>query len=262
MTKLSSTDPKHHLYFWGHLAKGVVYLLVGGLAIATVFGSARGPEGPQRIVTYLQDETFGRVLLGILAIGMFAYCAWRWYKAVTDEANEGTDKEGLLRRTGYAMSGIMYGLLGVYIVSLLFGSDDKGDKQDLIVQLMQSTVGMIVVGILVISALVAAYFQFRRVRTQEYMDDLNTSEMNEHEQRVYRVAGRIGYASRIVVYLIIAYFLGKAVLQHDPTEYRGIGGVLNFIHQGAGVYLMALVGLGLLLYGSFVIVKANYRDIA
>lgn len=261
MTKIATTDWKHQLYFWGHLAKASVYLMVGGIAMAAVIGSIGDPKGPQRIVTYLQDETIGRIILMVLAAGLFAYCVWRFYKTFTDEANDGSDITGLIWRLGYAFSGIMYGLLGVYIVTLLFGPSTKGDKQDLIVQVMQSSMGPYIVGLLAAMALVAAYRQFHRVRTENYMEDLHTSKMNDKEQHTYRLMGKVGYASRVLVYVIIAYYLVRVVITGDPSKYKGIGGVLDTLYLGVGVWLMVIVSLGLLLYGSFVAIKSWYRQV-
>ncbi|THH40699.1 DUF1206 domain-containing protein [Neolewinella litorea] len=264
MTKIASTRLRHQIYFWGHLSKGLVYLTVGGLALATVVGQARGgPEGPQQIVRYLQNEPGGTVILIALAIGLFAYCAWRWYKAITDESNEGTDGEGLLQRSAFAMSGTLYGLLGVYSLTLVTGgSGAEGNKQALLVELMQKPFGIVVVGLLALSALYAAYLQFDRAYNETFMEELDTGQMKEKERRTYRWMGKVGYGSRVIVYLILAYFLVQVVLAQDPGQYKGLGGVLQLISRGAGSVFLAIIAVGLLLYGAFVLVKARYRELS
>lgn len=263
MTKVTSTRWQHQLYFWGHLAKGAVYLMVGGLALATVIGQAGGgPEGPQSIIRYLRDQPFGKVILGVLAVGMFAYCAWRWYKALADEADEGTDRSGIMHRSSYAMSGTLYGLLGVFTVTQLTGGAPEGDKQALLVELMQQPYGIVGVGILALAALYAAYRQYDRAANETYMEDLNTGEMHPKERESYRWMGKVGYGSRVVVYVIIAYFLVRAVLAQDASQYKGLGGVLRLISQGAGSIFLAIIAVGLLLYGAFVLVKARYRELS
>ena len=263
MTKLTTTDWRHHLYFWGHLAKGIVYLMVGGLALATVIGQASGgPEGPQKIMRYLRDETFGVILLVVLAIGLLAYCAWRWYKALTDESDEGTDREGVMHRGSFAMSGTMYGFLGVYTLTLALGSSAEGDKQAMLVELMQQPFGRVAVGLLAAAALYAAYRQYERARYDTFMDDLKTEEMRPEERTTYRWMGKLGYGSRVLIYVIVAYFLVQATLAQDAGQYKGVGGVLQFISRGAGGVFLALVALGLFLYGAFVLVKARYRELS
>ena len=263
MTKIATTDWQHQLYFWGHLAKGSVYVMVGGLALATVIGQAGGgPGGPQEIMRYLQDEPFGSVVLALLALGMFAYCAWRWYKALTDESNEGDDREGVMHRASFAMSGTMYGLLGVYTLTLLIGGSTEGNKQTLLVELMQEPYGVVGVALLALAALYAAYRQYDRAVNETFMDDLKTEKMKEGERETYRWMGKLGYGSRVVVYLILAYFLAKVVLAQDASQYKGVGGVLQLISQGAGSVFLAIIALGLTLYGAFVLVKARYRELS
>ena len=263
MTKIATTDWQHQLYLWGHLAKGVVYLMVGGLAIATVIGEASGgPEGPQRIVTYLKDEPFGKILLGLLALGMFAYCAWRWYKAIADESDEGTDRQGIMHRSSYAMSGTMYGLLGVYTVTQLTGSGPEGNKQALLVELMQQPFGLVAVGFLALAAVYAAYRQYDRAVHETFLQELHTDRMEPAERETYRWMGKLGYGSRVVVYLIVAYFLVKVILAQDAGQYRGLGGVLQLISRGGGTVFLVIIALGLFLYGAFVLVKARYRKLS
>lgn len=263
MTKIASTKWRHQVYFWGHLSKGLVYVTVGGLALATVIGQVRGgPEGPQQIVRYLQNETGGTVILIALALGLFAYCAWRWYKAITDEGNDGTDGEGVLQRMAYAMSGTLYGLLGVYSITLVGSGGAEGNKQTLIVELMQQPFGIVVVGLLALSAVYAAYLQFDRARNETFMEELDTGRMKEKERRTYRWLGKLGYGSRVIVYLILAYFLVQVVVAQDPGQYKGLGGVLQLISRGAGGVFLAIIALGLLLYGLFVLVKARYRELS
>ncbi|PPK88163.1 uncharacterized protein DUF1206 [Neolewinella xylanilytica] len=263
MTKIATTDWHHQLYFWGHAAKGCVYVMVGGLALATVIGQASGgPEGPQKIVRYLQDEPFGTVLLTVLALGLFAYCGWRWYKALTDEANDGTDREGIMSRTHYAISGSMYGLLGVYTLTLVIGGSTEGDKQALLVELMQEPFGMVGVGFLALAALYAAYWQYDRAVHETFLNDLQTDKMGRKERETYRWMGKLGYGSRVIVYLVFTYFLVKVIVAQDASQYKGLGGVLHLISQGAGSVFLALIALGLFLYGAFVLVKARYRQLS
>ena len=262
MTKVTSGDWRHQLYFVGHLAKGLVYTMVGGLALATVIGQARSPQGPQQIVTWLRDEPGGTVLLVILAAGLFAYCAWRWYKAVTDESNEGSDRHGVMHRGSFALSGALYGLLGVYSLTLAVGSSPEGDKQTLLVELMQQPYGIVGVALLAAAAGYAAWLQYRRARYATFMDELNTDAMQPAERRTYQWMGRLGYGARVVVYLILAFFLLRAVWAQDPGQYRGVGGVLQYISQGAGSAFLAVIALGLFCYGAFVLVKARYRELS
>lgn len=261
MQAVPSTSVKHHFFFWGNLAKAVIYLLVGGLAVASVIGQAVGPGGPQQVMKFIREQPFGQVILVVLIVGMVAYFLWRWYKALTDEADDGSGVSGLLRRTGYAISGTLYALLAVYAITLLTAGDTDGGQQETVTTLMFLPFGRVVVGLLAIAAAIASFFMAKIALSTEFMNNLHTSKMNDKEQQLYRNFGRLGYGARMVVYAIISYFLVRAALYQNPSEFRGMGGVLTWLSEGFGIYIMALLGVGLLTYGVFLVAKAIYKTV-
>ena len=75
-------------------------------------------------------------------------------------------------------------------------------------------------------------------------------------------AGRLGYAARGVVFLIIGGFLGLATLHSSSSEAIGLGGALQTVAaQPHGWVLLALMAVGLFAFGVFGIVQAFYRRI-
>lgn len=260
-----SNNWKRKFYIFGHLAKGIVYVVIGGIALAGVIGQAQNPQGMREVIEWIQNRPFGHVLLGLITIGLFSYCAWRWIKALKDTSNEGKDAEGLAKRTGYASSGTVYGFLGVYAITLITGngSGSGNTKQDMLAQILQVPWGQIVVGILGLILFGVGVYQFIRGWKEKYMSEISSAAMNPQERRVYRNLGKAGHLSRAVIYGIMAYFLARVALSSDPSKFRGIGGALDYLGgQVMGTILVSLVGLGLLLYGLFMFVKAKYPQVA
>lgn len=269
MSTLSPTHNnwKQNFFVYGHLAKGVVYLLIGGLSAAAAIGAASGPTGPKEVVMWLQDQPFGQILLVILALGLLCYCAWRWIKAIYDIDHDGDDKEGMAKRIGYAASGSFYGILAILAISLATGSGSGGagggsGSQDMLAQILSESWGQIVVGIIGLIVIGVGIFQLKRGLNEEYMQKISTSQMDPKERDAYRTFGKVGHIARAVVYGIIAYFLIRVALSSDASEFRGMGGALEYLGgQTFGGILLGLVGLGLLLYGAFMLVKAKYGHI-
>ena len=54
----------------GHGARGVVYCLVGGLALFAAIGSGGRTGGSGGALRIILEQPFGRVLLGLIAIGL------------------------------------------------------------------------------------------------------------------------------------------------------------------------------------------------
>ncbi len=74
--------------------------------------------------------------------------------------------------------------------------------------------------------------------------------------------GRLGFAARGVVFLVIGGFLGLAAVRSNSAQVKGLGGALETLSdQPHGSALLALVAAGLLAFGVFGLVQALYRRI-
>ena len=74
--------------------------------------------------------------------------------------------------------------------------------------------------------------------------------------------GRMGFAARGIVFVLIGGFLVLAALHASSTEAQGLGGALQSLQQQPyGWVLLALTALGLFAFGLFGLVQARYRHI-
>lgn len=263
MSTTANTDFSQKFFFWGHLAKGLVYVLIGGLALASVFSGGGSTSGIRDVLNFVREQPFGQILLVIVALGMLCYCAWRWTKALQDLDNDGDDAKGIAKRSAYAASGSFYGLLGItFLISVINGSGSTGgggSKQDVLGEILSQSWGPWLVGLFGVIMVVVAIFQLKRGLEEEYMEDVRTTTMDSRERTVFKNFGKVGHVARALVYSVIAYFLFKVALSENPGQFRGIEGAMEYIYQGFGTVLFVLVSLGLLLYGVFMFVKARYR---
>ena len=96
----------------------------------------------------------------------------------------------------------------------------------------------------------------------KFMEGLQPGEMGARQRAWARRSGRLGYAARGVVFIVIGSFLVLAALQTNPNQARGLGGALSALaSQPFGPYLLGTVALGLICYGLFMFVVAWYRRI-
>ncbi|WP_273445598.1 DUF1206 domain-containing protein [Neolewinella agarilytica] len=258
-----SAKARNRLFTAGYLTKGVVYLLMGGFAVATVIGSSRSSNGPKTVINWVGENPFGKLFMGVIAIGLLAYCCWRWYMAIADTKSEGHEGSGLIKRLGWAVSGTAYGALSFYAFERLFtGRGGKGAKEDMIGLLLAQSWGQLAVSAIgVIVAGVGLYQLFRALK-DKHMEDVGVEHLNEGKRKVIQNAGRIGLMARAVVYGVIAYFLFRAGTMSDASQFKGIGEALSFLEKGSlGAMLLAATGTGLLAYGSFMLVRANYERV-
>ena len=74
----------------GYLAKGVVYAVVGVLALQVAFGQGGEMTDTRGALASLARETWGTVLLAVLAVGLMGYVLWRVVQAWMDPDDKGT----------------------------------------------------------------------------------------------------------------------------------------------------------------------------
>ena len=249
---------------FGYVAYGVVYLLVGVLAVQAAFSGADQAAGQQGALRSILVAPLGRVLLCIIALGLLAYAAWRLYEGIMDPEDEGRDAKGMVKRLDHVLNGLFHGALAFTAGQLALGSGGGGggSPDDWTATLMSQPFGrwlVVVAGVVIVGA---GLYQFYKAYKADFWEKLETGEMSLREKRWTTHAGRLGYAARGVVFGVIGVFLIQAALQADPDEARGLGGALEALaRQPFGPYLLGAVALGFVAYGLFMFVTARYRRI-
>src|SRR5689334_3727047 len=79
----------------GHAAKGVVYVLVGALAVQAALGFGGQTTDTKGAVRSVAQLPGGKLLLPLLAAGLAAYALWRFSQAALDPDRKGKDLKGI-----------------------------------------------------------------------------------------------------------------------------------------------------------------------
>ena len=260
-----SKKTKNKLFTYGYATKGLIYLLIGGFAVATVAGSG-SINGPKEVIQWIGTNPFGNILLGIVGIGLAFYAVWRMYSAISPPPGKDEDGvKGTVKRIGWFVSGISHALLAFFVFRLLFmsGGSGSGDtKQDMVAKLLEQPWGQWLVGIVGVIVAGVGLYQLYRGVTDKHMEPVEDGQLSEEQEEAFRNSGRIGLASRAIVFGIISYFLFKAAMMNDASQFKGISGALETIQDGSyGAVLLALTGVGLFAYGLFMWVRARYETV-
>lgn len=258
------SDTVEKLARLGYAVKGVVYGLIGILAVMAAFGSGGQTSGSRGVLGTIADGPFGQVLLGLVTVGLFGYALWRYVQSFADPDNKGTDPEGLVKRIGYFGSGVIHTGLGIAAIRLLLGNSSGGgsNADSWTAKLMTQPFGLWLVGIAGAIVIGVGLYQFYKAYEANFFDKLKTGEMSASERTWAKRAGQAGLAARGVVFSIIGFFLIQAALNANPQEARGLGGALDTLAaQSYGPYLLGVVAIGLIAYGAYCWVNARYRKI-
>lgn len=77
----------------GIITKGVIYSLIGILTFLAAINYRGQVSGKNKVIGFLEQQTFGQILVIIIASGLLLYALWRFYSAFLDSKNEGSDKK-------------------------------------------------------------------------------------------------------------------------------------------------------------------------
>lgn len=245
----------------GYATKGVIYLLIGALAITAAVGSGGAIGGGETAVRTIGQQPFGQLLLIVTGVGLLAYALWRFVQAALDPEREGDDARGIGRRVAYAVSGAIYGLLGATALQLALG--DGGGGGGVLGKVWSLPGGEWIVGAAGAAVLAYAAHQLHAAWKGDVGEHLKANEMSAKERLWAMRSARAGLAARAIVLVIVGVGMIRAALRHDPAQVRGVGEALREIgSQPFGMFLLFVVAVGLMAYGVYQLAQARYRRIA
>jgi hypothetical protein len=250
----------------GLVAKGVLYAVIGILAIKVAVGARGDDPGKEGALRTIAAQPFGQVLLAILALGFAGYAAWRLAQGLLDRDAEGGRAKALAKRAGNVAKGVWYGGLCVLTVLKLVGAESESggaSQEDRATSgVLGLPYGRYLVLALAAGFVAAALFNGYRAITCNFQKKLETHKMSKTEERAATGAGVVGHLARFVVFGLIGAFLAKAAWEYDPEEAVGLDAALYEVaRQPYGGFLLGTVAVGLLCYAVYSFAQALYRDV-
>jgi Domain of Unknown Function (DUF1206) len=253
----------------GYATKGVVYLIIGWLAVQLAIGAGGKTTDQRGALQTISEQPFGKFLLALVVIGLLGFAIWCFLQAWFDTEGKGSDFKGIMARLGYAVTGVTYALLAVGAFQLVAGAgtssttkSSTSSTQDVTAQLLKHSWGVAVVVILGLLVIGVACYLFAQAATARFQQRLLLTGVSAQFKRGVIFLGRGGYAALGVVFSISGIFLMVAAIQHNPHEAKGLDAALRtLIQQPFGPVLLGIVALGLIAYGVYSFVEARYRRV-
>ena len=255
---------KHRLFVVGHVAKGVVFCLIGGLGTYAVVRGGGDPRGMMDVLIWLHAQAFGLAMVMILGLGLLAHGVWRWWKVFELNEDRKAKVVNIGERIGHVVGGAFYILLCVFSFSLLWiepkTNSDKGSTDQVLAFTLKIPWGEWILGLIGAIIIVVGIVMAVQGSKRQLMVELGGADMAKWERRGYRIIGMGGFLAWGMVNAVIGYFLIRVAMTNDPDKYKGIKGALEFVGgRTFGTLLLGSVSAGLVLFGLFMFAKARYE---
>jgi hypothetical protein len=257
----SDSPAAHFLARAGLTARGVIYILVGWVAVLVALGQSSREADQQGALNLLAGKSYGLVSLWLLGIGFAAYALWRLSEAAFGVTG---DRPGAGPRLKSLARAVIYAGFSYLTFSVIAGTarSQSGRQQDITASAMQHAGGRVLVGIVglvIVGCGIALVIEGARKKFMKY---LQTARMSPRTLRVVRVLGMTGTIARGVVFALVGVLVVDAAVTHKASESGGIDkALLTLRNQPFGEYLMLLAALGLLIFGVYGLCEARWRKV-
>jgi Domain of Unknown Function (DUF1206) len=259
--RASNSPVAHFLARAGLTARGIIYILVGWVAVLVALGHSSREADQQGALQLLAGKPYGLVSLWLLGIGFAAYALWRLSEAAFGVTGE---RPGAGPRLKSLARAIIYAGLSYLTFTVIAGTarSQSGRQQDITATAMQHTTGRVLVGLVGLVVVACGILLVVEGARKKFMKNLKTARMTARLRRAVELLGMTGTIARGLVFALAGVLVIDAAVTHRASESGGIDKALQTLRdQPFGEFLMMLAALGLLVFGVYGLCEARWRKV-
>ncbi|MFI6349646.1 DUF1206 domain-containing protein [Streptomyces sp. NPDC050560] len=251
----------------GFVARGVIYALVGVLAVRIAFSDGGGQQADRGgALAEIADKPFGGVLLWLLGVALAGMALWRLSEAVFGRAGKDGGKPG--KRLMAAGRAVFYGFVAYSVLAYAAGAKSSGsgstDKrtEDVTARILGWPGGQWVLAVAGVGVACAGVWIAARAAMRKFHKHLKRAKMSRHERRTVDFLGIFGGIARGALFATAGAFAVAAAVQHEPGKSKGMDDTLrSFADTPVGPWLLVLIAVGLIAFGLFSWAHARWRAV-
>ena len=246
----------------GLAARGVLYILIGWIAILVALGQSSQQADQQGALQLLAGQPYGLVSLWLMGIGFAGYALWRLSEAAFGVTGEGY---GAGPRLKSLVRAVIYGFFAYLTFKIIMGAGSGSQtkkQQDLTATVMRHSGGQWLVGIVGLIIVIAGLVLVAEGVRRKFLKYLRLSEMSPRTRRIVERLGMIGTAARGAVFAVAGILVIDAAVTYQPSKAGGIDkALLTLRSQPFGEFLLILAALGLVIFGVYGLCEARWRKV-
>jgi uncharacterized protein DUF1206 len=259
--RATDSPAAHLLARAGLTARGVIYILIGWVAVLVALGRIAREADQQGALQLLAGKPYGLVSLWLLGIGFAAYALWRLSEAAFGVTGERAGAGPRLQSLGRAVVYAGFAYLTFTVISGTQRSQSR-QQQDVTATVMQHAYGRWLVGLAGLAVVVIGLVLVSQGARRRFMKYLRTGQMSSRTRRVVEALGVVGTVARGLVFALAGALVIDAAITHKASESGGIDkALLTLRNQPLGEFLMLLAALGLAIFGLYGLCEARWRRV-
>ena len=248
----------------GFLVKGLLYMVIGTLALQVAARAGGRVTGTRGALTTVLGQPFGHTLLLLATIGLFGYATWRILQGLFDTDGWGRDWRGLAMRASFVVRGLIHGALGLQAFRLYRGLSTFSSERKVASEALQWPFGDWLVVLAGLGLIGFAVQQVYAAITCRLERNLNIEAMRREAGDWAVALSRFGVAARAVVFALLGWTIAVAGWSGDPSEVGTTESSLRTLGRqpgDLGTWLLGVTAAGLVAYGFYEIIHARYLRI-
>jgi hypothetical protein len=248
----------------GLAARGVMYILIGIIAVEIAVNGSRQQADRTGAVRLVAQTPLGSLLLWLLVVGFAGMTLWRLSEAIwgsnePDGRKAGQRLANLARAVIYAV--VTYGILK-YALGIGQPSSSDTQSQDLTATALRHSGGQVVVAIAGVAVVIVGLCIMYRAFRLKFLKQLRLGGTSATTRTVVTRLGQIGGIARGFVFGTVGVFLILAAKDANPGQAKGIDSALRALaHTPLGPWLLVAVALGLVTFGVYSWCEARWRAV-
>ncbi len=259
--RASASHPVRALARAGLAARGVIYILIGWVAILVALAKTTQEADQRGALQLLSGKPYGLASLWLLCIGFAAYALWRLSEAAFGVTVDGDAAGPRLKSLARA---VVYGSLAVTTFSVISGAkrSQSGQQQDWTAKVMSHPGGRWAMGLAgTVIVVVGAVLVMDGVR-RKFVKYLRTGEMSPRTRRVVERIGATGTVARGLVFALTGALVIEAAVRYQPAKAGGLDSALKTLRdQSYGKFALIAAALGLIVFGVYGLCEARWRKV-
>lgn len=246
----------------GYLAKGLIYSLIGVLALRVALGMSGGRlTDPSGVLRTVLSQRFGRVMLAIIGIGIVGYAAYYIFEAAADLRHRGGGIRGWSSRGLTMIKAAVYGTIGAQALLLVFFDRRPVDGTEQGARtVMQFPLGDWLLMAIGIGVAMYGMAQLKMAWSGGAEGNIDVSRVRREAPWILPL-GRFGSGARSVILILMGATFARSGWRGRAADADGVRDALRTI-ASFDPWLLTAIGAGLLCFGLYQLCHARYVKLA